>query len=1116
MSVLAARPPETAFTVANVLALREYNPHAARAIESAQGGVLPRFFATDDGVLSCEIDGPDGPRALASRRRPLAEATKLAEGVDLTKAGVVVINGFGLGYHVREIARKADRAALVLVYEPDIDLLASVLARIDHSPWLGSANIRLLISAEDRAAMAEAVHGCEGLLGMGVQIVDHVPSQPRLQRDAATFRANFMQIVDATKLTVLTSLVQVRTTLRNATQNLDRYVESSGVDDLKGACAGRAGIVISAGPSLARNVHLLTNPMIRDRCVLVAVQTCLKTLLSMGIRPHFVTALDHSEISRRFYEGLTASDVAGITLIAEPKVNPAVLEAWPGNLRTVADKNLDAILGPRLAPNKGTLPAGATVAHLAYYVARHLGCDPVALIGQDLGFTDGQYYAAGAAIHNVWACELNAFNTLEMMEWQRIVRMGAALRRVKDFQGRSIFTDEQMVTYLAQFERDFREDAERGLTTIDASEGGVAKQNTRATTLLEFLEEWGGSQKNGPSIDQLLSRSDARPLPISHTKLLARVEDVRAQIARVEDMSTRAGGLLSEVIEHHADQPRVNGLIKRLEGLTSSVIAIDPGYRLCHTLAQAGAFNRVRSDRLIHLDADLDPLAKQKRQALRDQENVRMLAESAAQFKALLDDTCQMLRGGKRVTNDRSEQEPDGRRAASERRVCAVIPVLAAAEPRQANYALGTNADAACLPTTIERVRACRQVDRIAVVTDVPARVRELVGEGVMVIPVPHGPELAYRRRVLRAARAAARSCWRGGIAGTTAFDEVFDPVLAASAMDEAECTAVTCIGPDWTALNADITDQVIARYRRDPEGLRTAFSQAAPGLAPAVLDGVLVRQLAQAAGHGLRATIGALLGYNQQAPVNDLIASTRCVNVPVELRDARRTFAASYHGATGELMIDLADDVNEIIRAIEVFAVASPEGMVTFGSSDSDTPGLRTDPIGNTSVLKCLQAAARAGLITHVRTELTFGRGPSARAASPAQVRTIAECGPSIISIDLHADTPETYAKLTGRGDYERVVELVRVLLDMRETAQRGGGPLIVVPRITRCDAVYEEIETFYHRWLHLAGWAVIDAINAPRKNERIGPIPLPASAATRIAEARRTVSQVLKRGLG
>ena len=37
--------------------------------------------------------------------------------------------------------------------------------------------------------------------------------------------------------------------------------------------------------------------------------------------------------------------------------------------------------------DKARLPSGATVAHLAYYLAEHLGCDPIIFVGQDLGFS---------------------------------------------------------------------------------------------------------------------------------------------------------------------------------------------------------------------------------------------------------------------------------------------------------------------------------------------------------------------------------------------------------------------------------------------------------------------------------------------------------------------------------------------------------------------------------------------------------------------------------------------------------------------------------------------------------------------------------------------------------
>ena len=75
---------------------------------------------------------------------------------------------------------------------------------------------------------------------------------------------------------------------------------------------------------------------------------------------------------------------------------------------------------------RSAIPPGATVAHLSVSLAEFLGCATVVLVGQDLGFTDGLYYCPGTAVHRVWDAELSPWNTLEMMEWQRIARMRGA------------------------------------------------------------------------------------------------------------------------------------------------------------------------------------------------------------------------------------------------------------------------------------------------------------------------------------------------------------------------------------------------------------------------------------------------------------------------------------------------------------------------------------------------------------------------------------------------------------------------------------------------------------------------------------------------------------------
>ena len=132
------------------------------------------------------------------------------------------------------------------------------------------------------------------------------------------------------------------------------------------------------------------------------------------------------------------------------------------------------------------LKLGATVAHLSFYLAEFLGCDPIILVGQDLGFVDGLYYKPGTAIHETWGVELGRFNTLETKEWERIVRSKTILRKIPDIYGHPMYTEEQFFVYLQQFERDF---AASRCKVIDATEGGAKKQGVEVMTLRKAIDQ---------------------------------------------------------------------------------------------------------------------------------------------------------------------------------------------------------------------------------------------------------------------------------------------------------------------------------------------------------------------------------------------------------------------------------------------------------------------------------------------------------------------------------------------------------------------------------------------------------------------------------------------------
>lgn len=1203
---------------ANLAALAGTSPAMARAVLAAPARPDLQFATTDDGVLSATVGfGPDS-RQLASRRRPLEEGRRLAETVDLVEAAGALVLGFGMGWHAKALVERLPQTpegtrqlapwGVVVVFEPDASLLRAVLERVDHSGWLRRGDV-VFVSEPTQAAVAAAMQRREALpfLGRDVAFLEHPAQRARLGESGTQFVSAFREWLSGARTTVRTTLLNCHVTTRNSLMNLDRYVTASGVADLAGAAWAKPAIVVSAGPSLRRNIALLKGPGVRERFVIIAVQTVLKTLLAEGIRPHFVTALDYHEVSRRFYEGLNERDVEGVTLVAESKANPAILGAFPGDVRVPADPFLEELIGEDLSRVLGMIRPGATVAHMAYYLARLLGCDPVILIGQDLGFTDGQYYAAGAAIHDVWGSELSEFRTLEMMEWERIVRgkftIGSArtadgqelareqnLLKRTDVLGRPIYIDQQMATYLSQFERDFRDDEERGLSVIDATEGGVAKSHTTPMTLKQALERHGASA--GTPLPPPAPADDAEARVRRTTE---RVRRVRQDVWRIAEHSRRAAKLIGEMLEWQQDQSRVNRLIAQAHTLGEEVAALRPAFALVQHLNQAGSLKRVRADREIALARSLPPIERQRKELERDLSNVQWLAEAADELGSLLDATVRMLGGGARLTGElprtlkaRAEElagTPESRPAqsAAARGERARIVAMIAVDPVRSG--LGTPRDLSedilpgktALRCVLERLAACREIDGVVLICEHPEAARRLISDAPRGLRVDiiraAGDVLGQRGPAVRGARLWAASSWRGGLGGLACYDEACAPSVMAPVMDAHGIDAAAVVGADWALIDPALVDMAVARFREGAGDVRLTFCQAPPGVGTCVLERTLMRDLASnTASAGALATIGGRLSYSPLVPMPDPIANLRpdssgrpvCITCPQALRDCGLRLAAE-SGPSRELVARLiralgqdwaragTDELARVITGLDAPVVpgeSSPRsvplprefvlelctGRLTSGRRGAWLRGgmeverpvmtteaagfvlrqiaeLRTDapvtlfgagdPLLHPELGAIITGALRAGVGgVHVRTDLV---------GDERAVDALLESGAEVISIDLMAETAPTYRAMMGADLFDRARANLQRLLERRAKLGSGGAGGLpfpwIVPRLTRCDETYEEIEAFYERWSLFAGAAVIDPMPGPAPGERIAPLPVPAPVARRIARERMII---------
>jgi hypothetical protein len=114
------------------------------------------------------------------------------------------------------------------------------------------------------------------------------------------------------------------------------------------------------------------------------------------------------------------------------------------------------------------------------------------------------------------------------------------------------------------------------------------------------------------------------------------------EAGRIERIAQETLPLLEEIRDHLDDQRRVNRLIARIDVLRSRMDTLGRCYDLIAQLTQYTELQRFEADRKIAA-ARVKGSDKQRRQVLRDIENVRGMGAAAAVFQALIADVIARL-----------------------------------------------------------------------------------------------------------------------------------------------------------------------------------------------------------------------------------------------------------------------------------------------------------------------------------------------------------------------------------------------------------------------------------------------------------------------------------------
>jgi hypothetical protein len=558
------------FLDANLEVLSRRQPDLARILAELPPGPV-EVFTSVSGVPSARWVSQSAT-LLHSRYDPLKESRDTLARQDLTGDDCFVLLGFGLGYLLDALLeRKGSDDCGYFIVESSLHVLRAAFEARDQRKNLSQSQVHFAWPPSGPELRDQWLRFFDPVKAEKCTFLTHPPAMalaPGLFKSAAeVIQSGTFQV-----LTDINTLVgRSHEFLRNFTRNFRNAWRSPGVAGLAGRFAGVPAVIVSAGPSLDRNIHELRGR--EEHVLILATDTALKPLLASGIEPHFVLTADPGY---RNYLHLKDVVTHRCLLVIECTAHPDAFSVFPG--RTLActfqDSSLGVIAG--MLAHKGSLKAWGSVATMALDFALLLGCDPVVFTGQDLSYSGGRSYCSGVYTESEWFASVSSPE-----EWAKrweTLKQGHKIVLTQDIFGNPVETTDKLAAYWNWMVKEI--ESHPGTRFINATEGGILRQGVEVASLRDVLHRFGSPTRDlRDQVDQVSTAGVSGRSSAGHS-LIERLEEESRELARILEKGM--------AVARHAEGETPAALFARLDQIKDST------YRKAPELASLlDGFNQV-------------------------------------------------------------------------------------------------------------------------------------------------------------------------------------------------------------------------------------------------------------------------------------------------------------------------------------------------------------------------------------------------------------------------------------------------------------------------------------------------------------------------------------------
>lgn len=449
LNLLNKKDPKTVDILSSVKLTGKYIIHPSRS-----------------GPVSVSRLFPDGSKkSLHSSYDPVKEAARFIESCGTDATLNFMVGGIGLGYHLFELIRRVPTQSRIIVIEQDPELFILALIHNDFTDVLQHPGITFHVGITPNELSQVLERDKTNFTINGFIPITFNPLI-LVERDYyETLNTALDNIIQETWIDLKTHAAFSKTFYKNLTHNFIHLLRSPGIQSLTNRGSGRSAVIVSAGPSLDKNIHLLKD--VKDRSILIAVATALKPLLDSKVEPDFVVAIDPDETTINAFDLKQTPDKTW--LLYDPCIPPPIPEIFKNKNIVVDSSFFLAQWIAKFDPVRKPLGKRFSVAHTAFLFAKHLGCSPIILVGQDLAFTERRMHCKESFYYQNNVDSITSHFPLVSQERNNYKKYLNALKPAKDVHGNVVTTTLSMDTY----KNVFAEEINTGISVLNATEGGI-------------------------------------------------------------------------------------------------------------------------------------------------------------------------------------------------------------------------------------------------------------------------------------------------------------------------------------------------------------------------------------------------------------------------------------------------------------------------------------------------------------------------------------------------------------------------------------------------------------------------------------------------------------------